>query len=151
MKLSSLPKTTTRSKTRKGRGYGSGAGGHTSTRGMKGQKSRSSVAIWFEGGQLPLAKRVPFLKGKDRFKPLSKVVTVNIGQLNDIKAGTTVTAQTLVQSRLISLKEASSAIIKVLGGGDLTTALKFKDLKVSKSAKIKIEKAGGSVAQQTND
>ena len=151
MQLSSLPKTTTRSKKRKGRGYGSGAGGHTSTRGMKGQKSRSSVAIWFEGGQLPLAKRVPFLKGKDRFKPLSKVVTVNIGQLNDIKAGTTVTAQTLVQSRLISLKEASSAIIKVLGGGDLTTALKFKDLKVSKSAKIKIEKAGGSVAQQTND
>jgi large subunit ribosomal protein L15 len=64
--LSSLTKITTRSKKRLGRGYGSGKGGHTSSRGQKGQKSRvgSKVPLWFEGGALPLSKRIPMWRVK---------------------------------------------------------------------------------------
>ena len=67
MKLHQLTKTTTRSQKRRGRGYGSGVGGHTVGRGAKGQKARSNVSLWFEGGQLPLTKRLPFWRGKSRF------------------------------------------------------------------------------------
>lgn len=147
MKLDSLPKTTTPKKKRLGRGYGSGVGGHTSTRGMKGQKSRSSVADWFEGGQLPLARRLPFLRGKDRFKTVNTQVTpVNLNQLNKFKKDTKVDAKALVDQGIISEKEALNTTIKILGTGDLKVALTLDAaFKVSDNAKSKIEKAGGSI------
>jgi ribosomal protein L15 len=70
MKLHQLPKTTTRAQKRLGRGYGSGKGGHTSSRGQKGDLARGSVPAWFEGGQLPQIRRFPFQRGKLRFKSL---------------------------------------------------------------------------------
>lgn len=146
MKLHALKKTTTSKKKRLGRGYGSGVGGHTSTRGMKGQKARSSVAAWFEGGQLPLSRRLPFLRGKDRFKSLSQpVMTINVGQLNSFKANSKVDVQALVKAGVVSEKEAVCSTIKVLGHGDLTVSLTLVGITASKSAEAKIQKAGGKL------
>lgn len=145
MKLNQLPKTTTSSKKRLGRGYGSGVGGHTSTRGQKGQKSRSTVKRWFEGGQLPLTKKLPFLRGKYRFKTVNAVaIVVNLRDLENI-SGKSVTPQTLVEAGLISLKEAATRPIKILGSGEINKALNFKDVLVSESAAKKITKAGGKI------
>lgn len=146
MKLHALPKTTTRKKKRLGRGGGSGKGFHTSTRGQKGQKSRSSVASWFEGGQLPLTKRLPFLRGKDRFKSLSNAtIIINLEQLNSFKKGAKVDKQALVKAGLVSEKEAVDNQLKLLGKGELTVALNIVGLAVSKSAQEKIQKAGGTL------
>ena len=73
MDLHQLPKTTTYKKPRSGRGYGSGHGGHTSGRGQKGQKTRGTIKLIFEGGQLPMTKRFPWLRGKS-VSNLSKMV-----------------------------------------------------------------------------
>ncbi len=82
VKLNTLKKTTTRRKKRVGRGIGSGKGGHTATRGTKGQRSRSKIRIWFEGGQLALIRKLPKTRGKGRFKPLkASPVIVNLEDL----------------------------------------------------------------------
>jgi ribosomal protein L15 len=85
--LSSLTKITTGSKKRLGRGYGSGKGGHTSSRGQKGQKSRvgSKVPLWFEGGALPLSKRIPMWRGKGRFKSMASCAELTFDDLNKIE------------------------------------------------------------------
>ena len=146
MNLSQLPKTTTTSHKRPGRGYGSGKGGHTSSRGQKGQKSRNSVKIWFEGGQLPLSRRLPFLRGKSRFAPLvSTTISINLDRLNKLKPNTTVDKQTLIDHKLITLKEAASSQVKILGRGNIDFALTIKDIPVSANATKKITKAGGKV------
>ena len=146
MKLNQLTKTTTKSKKRLGRGYGSGKGGHTSSRGTKGQKARSKVHAWFEGGQLPLSKRIPFLRGKDRFKSVTQTVTiVNLDQLNQLKPKTNVTKEVLVDSKIISLREANDTKIKILGKGELTQALTFdQEISFSQTAAKKIKQAGDS-------
>src|SRR3990167_5472974 len=85
--LHNLSKITICGKKRVGRGYGSGKGGHTSGRGQKGQRSRRTIPWWFEGGQLPLVKRVPFWRGKGRLNPLKqKPVIVKTGQFNKLKS-----------------------------------------------------------------
>lgn len=146
MDLHNLPKTTSRKLKRKGRGYGSGVGGHTCTRGQKGQKSRSSVKIWFEGGQLPLAKRLPFLRGKDRFKSLTQnQITITTDQLSVFKANSKITKEALVKQNLVSLKEAASDNIKILSGGKLDKALTIVDIKTSSQAAKIISKAGGTI------
>lgn len=145
MKLSGLPKTTKSKKKRVGRGYGSGVGGHTSTRGTKGQKSRSSVSIWFEGGQLPLSKRLPFLRGKDRFKSLhSEVTIVNISRLNEFSDNSVIDKKALVDAGLISESEAAKNKVKLLGNAPLKVALTIKNIAASAAAKASITKAGGS-------
>lgn len=148
MKLNNLSSVKKPTQKRLGRGYGSGKGGHTSTRGQKGQKSRSSIGIWFEGGQLPLTKRLPFLRGKDRFKVLKATpIIVNLNQLASFKTGSIISKESLVKAGLISLKEAGDTRtqIKILGTGDLKVALKFTGVSVSKQATQKISQAGGSV------
>lgn len=146
--LHTLEKTTTKSKKRLGRGYGSGKGGHTSSRGQKGQNSRSSVALWFEGGQLPQIRRFPFIKGKGRFQSLKTDVTIiNVGQLNSFKKETTVNVKSLIEAGLVSQKDAANTTIKILGEGELNVALTVQ-LPVSKSAQQKIEKAGGKVTSE---
>ena len=83
MKLDQLPKITTKKKKRLGRGYGSGKGGHTVGRGAKGQKARGKVKLGFEGGQLPLIKRLPLKRGKGKFKSFKKKpLVVNVRFLN---------------------------------------------------------------------
>lgn len=145
MKLHQLKKTTTSKKKRVGRGYGSGVGGHTATRGTKGQKSRSSIPIWFEGGQLPFIRRLPFQRGKGRFKSLKpETLGINISNLDKLKAKTKVTAKTLLEYGIVSASDIKTKRIKILGGGKITKALTIT-LPTSKNARAKIEKAGGSV------
>lgn len=146
MDLSKLPKTTTKSNKRPGRGYGSGVGGHTSTRGMKGQNARNKTPIWFEGGQLPLIRRLPFIRGKGRFQSLTpKPVEINISQLNQFKTNATITPKALIEAGLLSDNELKYRPLKILGHGELTKALTVK-VPTSKAAQAKIEAAGGKVA-----
>ena len=143
MKLHALPKITKPKNKRLGRGYGSGKGGHTSSRGQKGQNSRGSVPAWFEGGQLPFIRRLPFIKGKNRFKSLhSVVVTVNVGDLEKMTAKV-ITAAELVKAGIIKTN-AAGATIKILGRGKLAKSLKVM-LPTSVNAENKIVKAGGTV------
>ena len=124
---------------RKGRGHGTG-NGKTSGRGHKGQNSRSGggVRIGFEGGQMPLARRVPKRGFNNIFaKPLT---SVNLASLNKFKAGTTVDKQMLLESGVLSKCEYG---VKVLGNGNLKNKLTVKASAFSESAKRKIEEAGG--------
>lgn len=141
MKLEHLPLSTTRSKKRLGRGHGSGRG-KTSGRGTKGQKARGTIPQDFEGGQLALTKRLPLLRGKGRNKSRhTKVITLTLSHLSALPAKTVVTLDALKKHGLIG---ADVALVKVLGDGVLTVALSVR-VPVSKSAKVAIEKAGGTV------
>lgn len=145
MKLHQLSKTTTKPKKRLGRGYGSGKGGHTTVRGTKGQKSRSKIPMWFEGGQLPQIRRFPFIRGKGRFKSLKPdVVEINLSQLNTLKPNSQVNPKTLVDMGLVRPADIKSKHIKILGRGKLEVPLNI-NLPTSKSARNKIEAAGGKV------
>lgn len=134
-------KGTNKKPKRVGRGMGSGHG-KTSCRGHKGQKSRSGyyLRLGFEGGQMPLARRLPKRGFKNRFKKRFQIV--NIEQLNQFKKDSTVTVELLQDQRLI---KNSRLPIKLLGKGKISKALNVQVQAVSKQAKEKIEKAGGKV------
>ena len=128
---------------RVGRGGGSGTG-KTSGRGMNGQKSRSGggKGVGFEGGQTPLARRLPKLPG---FRNINRVeyTPVNVSRLElKFEAGEVVDGESLVAKGII--KKATEPV-KVLGDGEITKALTVKFDKVSASAQAKIEAAGGKV------
>lgn len=125
-------------KIRVGRGEG-GRRGKTAGRGTKGLKARNSLRPGFEGGQTPLAMRLPKLKG---FKNPNKedFAIVNVASLADFDAGAEVTPETLRERGLIRHKGR----VKVLAEGDLDKALTVKAHAFSASAKEKIEKAGGT-------
>lgn len=145
MKQNKLPKITTKKKKRVGRGYGSGKGGHTSTRGSKGQKARSKVKPFFEGGQLALIRRLPKTRGKGRFKPLKpSPIIINLKDLLLLKKGTEVNIDNLSRAGIVDQKEAEKYGVKILGDGDLKTSLVIK-LPISKKAAAAVEKAGGKV------
>lgn len=132
-----------RGRKRVGRGPASGTG-KTAGRGYNGQKSRSGGAkgSTFEGGQTPLARRLPKLPG---FRNINRVeyVPVNVSRLETYyKAGETVDGESLKEKGII---KHSDALVKVLGDGELTKALTVKVDKVSASALKKIEAAGGKV------
>lgn len=143
--LDNLQKIVAKPKRRLGQGHGSNRG-KTAGRGTKGQKARTKIALSFEGGALPLIKRLPMLRGKGRNYSLTKdMYGVNIEKLNLLPAKTVVDEETLLKYNIISkdnMKRSSG--IKILGNGQLTKSLTVK-LPVSKSAKEKIEKAGGSI------
>lgn len=141
MKLHELkPKEGSRFKARRvGRGIGSGSG-KTSGRGHKGQKSRSGggVRIGFEGGQMPLYRRLPKRGFTNVFK--KEIVAVNVEALNRFEGGTEVTPTLLVESGIIkSVKDG----VKILGNGSLEKALTVKAHSFSQAAREKIEAAGG--------
>lgn len=141
MNLSQLPSLVRRPKKRLGRGHGSGKV-KTSGRGTKGQKARRNIPSGFEGGQSPLIKRLPLLRGKSRNQSRKpKAFPVAVGKLNTLPKGTIVSLETLKKYRMIS-KDIS--LVKLLGGGTLSAALTVK-VPYSKSAKEAIIKAGGSV------
>lgn len=147
MKLSELPKTTSRSKKRIGRGIGSGKGGHTVGRGAKGQKARGKVAFLFEGTKIKksLLKRLPLMRGKGKFKPLGKKpIVVNLKYLNLFSPREEVTLKTLESKGIIKIEKDLPFKVKILGEGKLNIPLVVK-LPCSKGARIKIEKAGGKV------
>jgi large subunit ribosomal protein L15 len=140
MKLHDLhaPKGATRAKRRVGRGIG-GKGGKTAGRGTKGQGARDTIPIGFEGGQLPLAQRIPKLKGfKNPFRVAYAVV--NLDTMAGF-AGDEVTPDTLVAAGLVR----KGAMVKVLGRGEIARALRVSVHAVSASARGAIEAAGGSV------
>ena len=141
MKLSELSPAagSTFTAKRKGRGAGSG-NGKTGGRGQKGQWARSGggVRVGFEGGQMPLARRLPKRGFNNIFaKPLS---AVNVSALNRFEDGATVNAQALLESGVLSKCEYG---VKILGNGELTKKLTVQASAFSASAKEKIEAAGG--------
>ena len=124
---------------RKGRGHGSG-NGKTGGRGHKGQKARSGgkVRVGFEGGQMPLVRRIPKRGFNNIFaKPLT---AVNVIALNKFEDGAVIDAAALIEAGIIP--ECPNGL-KVLGNGDLTKKLTVKAAAFSESAKEKIEQAGG--------
>jgi large subunit ribosomal protein L15 len=144
MQLNSLVKVTTKSKRRLGQGHGSGRV-KTSGRGTKGQNARSNRALSFEGGALPLIKRLPFRRGKGKNKVFKKLpIIINLKYLDILKAGTVVDLKALVSNNLVVEKDALEYGVKILGDGKLEKALTIK-LPISKKAAKKIEKAGGKV------
>lgn len=141
--LHSLTKTTTKSKKRVGRGYGSGVGGHTSTRGQKGQKSRtgSKIPLWFEGGQLPLIKRLPMLRGKGRFKVVRPVAEITLHDLEKMTAKT-ISLDTLKLEKIIETKFKKA---KIIGTGTISRAVTITDISVTPKARELIEAVGGTI------
>jgi large subunit ribosomal protein L15 len=126
-------------KTRVGRGEG-GRRGKTAGRGTKGQKARGTVRPGFEGGQMPLQRRMPKLKGfKNRNKEIFAVL--NVERLNGFEAGTSITPELLRAEGLVKHRGR----IKVLGEGDLDRALTVHAHAFSLGAVEKIKAAGGSV------
>lgn len=121
-----------------GRGPGSGHG-KTACRGHKGQKSRSGskTRSWFEGGQMPLQRRVPKRGFTNIFRKEYQIV--NVGDLDKIKASP-ITSEKLYNARLIRKK---GGLLKVLGNGDVSKAVETQAHKFSKQAIQKLEEAGG--------
>jgi large subunit ribosomal protein L15 len=133
-------------KAAKRKGHGISAGqGKTAGRGTKGQNSRTGSGghLYRQGGNLPFFRRLPFVRGKG-FTPPTEVTfnEVNLDQLSGFKANSEVNPETLLKARL--LREERNPVA-ILGRGELKAALKVRVHRVTKSAKAKIEAAGGTV------
>ncbi len=130
----------TRPRRRVGRGDGSGRGTY-STRGSGGQKQQTSIKPFFEGGQLPLVKRLPYMRGFNN-KWRVEYVPVNVSRLDIFEADAEIGPDELATAGIITKPGEK---IKILGDGELSTSLKVSAHGFSKSAQTKIEAAGGSV------
>jgi large subunit ribosomal protein L15 len=130
-----------RRKLRKGRGIAAGQGASCGF-GMRGQKSRSGrpTRPGFEGGQMPLYRRVPKLKHFTVINPKNYTV-INVGKLAELKAGSTVSIDTLVKDGIVTSPKHP---LKVLGNGDLKVKLTVQAAAFTASAREKIEAAGGT-------
>ena len=145
MELNSLKPSLGSTKNRKRIGRGTGSGhGKTATKGHKGQKARSggSIKAGFEGGQMPLQRRLP----KRGFVPLNRIEysLVNLSQLDVFENDAVVDAIALAGKGLI---KSASAAVKILGNGDISKKLKITANKFSQAAKDKITAAGGTVEE----
>jgi large subunit ribosomal protein L15 len=133
-------------KKRIGRGNSSGHGTY-STRGMKGQKSRSGpdLRIGFEGGQIPLIRALSRRRGfRNRFRV--EYEPINVGELAGLPAGSSVTPDSL---RAAGIMKSNLLPLKILGDGEITVALTVEAHRFSTSARSKIEAAGGKVSELT--
>lgn len=145
MKISDIgrPRGANRPRKRRGRGAGSGHG-KTACKGNKGLLSRSGghggPRLGFEGGQMPLIRRIPKRGFNSKFKEVFQIV--NLGSLDKFKASEVVSPEELFNANLISDKKAQ---VKVLGDGELKNPLTIKAHRFSKSAIEKIKKAGGNI------
>ncbi len=126
-------------RTRKGQGIGSGFG-KTAGRGHKGQKSRSGGGVrpGFEGGQMPLQRRLPKRGFKNKFT--KEIMAINVGRLNCFENGETVTPEMLLSARIV--KKLGDGV-KILGDGNLEKSLTVQAQAFSKAAEEKITAAGG--------
>lgn len=143
MKLNLLSPAPGTKKNRKRVGRGTGSGhGKTSCRGSKGQKARSGGGVrpGFEGGQMPLARRLPKRGFHNPFRV--EYQPVNVSQLESFEAGSEINPAVLLEKKLV---RKAAMPVKILGKGDITRAVAVKAHAVSAAAKEKIEKAGGSV------
>lgn len=141
MKLHELLKVKTRTKKRLGRGIGSGRG-KTSGRGTKGQKARGKMPVGFSG-DVALFKKLPKKLGQGNPKISEKPAVLNLSSLNVFKSRTIVDLEQLLKMKIVSKKNIKRGV-KILGGGEIKTALVVK-LPTSVSARKKIEDAGGKV------
>ncbi len=139
-----------------GRGTGSGKGAHTVGRGMNGQRSRSGYrkpGPAFEGGQNPISRRIPLLKGESkkarkRSFILSKVrnVPLKLSRIADtFKASDVVSIEKLIEVKMIKPLSHKSLNVKVVFDKDIDKKLSFEGISLSKTAKAAVEKAGGEV------
>lgn len=150
MNLEELPKSKGLKRRKKCLGRGPGSGhGKTSGRGHKGQKARSggSVRPTFEGGQMPLAKRLPYSRGRGfkNFDFRTDYNIVNVGDLEKIDPSITdITKETLIKLGLI---RKNALLVKILGNGELSKTLSVRANSFSASAKEKIESAGGKIIE----
>lgn len=148
MDLSNLkaPEPNKKNRKRIGRGQGSGYGGHTVGRGHNGQKSRSGFKekFWFEGGQMPLQRRVPKFGFNSPFR--TSYVALNVGTVEQyIDAGkldSTISIADLRDAGII----AKTELVKLLGDGELSQKIEIEAHAASGTAKKKIENAGGSIS-----
>lgn len=146
MKLNELTSGGNAKAYRKGRGAGSG-NGKTAGRGHKGQNARSGGGVrpGFEGGQMPLYRRMP-KRGFNNKRFAPDYIEVNVGDLEKLADGAVVDAKALAEAGIITLPKVNDGI-KVLGNGELTKKITVKAVKFTASAKEKIEKAGGSAEE----
>jgi large subunit ribosomal protein L15 len=143
MKLNDLkpPEDSRKKRKRVGRGDGSGHGG-TSCRGSKGQNARSGGGVrpGFEGGQMPLSRRLPKRGFYNRFK--KDIIAVNLEQLGKFQEGSIIDADVLLNSGLIKRKGDG---VKILGKGNIDYPLTLRVNNISRGAREKIEASGGSI------
>lgn len=143
MNLGSLkpPDGSRKKRKRVGRGDGSGHGG-TSCKGHKGQNARSGGGVrpGFEGGQMPLSRRLPKRGFRNPFR--KEIVTINIEQLNKFSEGSIIDREALVKAGLMKGKADG---IKILGKGNIEYPISLKVDMISRAAREKIEAAGGSI------
>jgi large subunit ribosomal protein L15 len=129
-------------KTKQRLGRGEGSKGKTAGRGTKGTKARYQVPMGFEGGQMPLHRRLPKLKGFSNLQFKTVYQVVNVDRLSKLfPSGGEVTPESLSANGAVRAGE----LVKVLGDGELTVALRVSAHKVSAAARQKIEAAGGTV------
>ena len=147
MKINEIPSTLTSNSKRKRRGRGSGSGlGKTAGRGVKGQKSRSGVSInGFEGGQMPLYRRLPKRGFKNKFQ--KKIQTINFTILQSLIAKYNIDSKNIKESELFEKKilNKSKGSLKLLNYGELKDAINIEISSASKKAIEKIEKLGGKI------
>jgi large subunit ribosomal protein L15 len=144
MKLSNLTKVTAKRLKRVGQGEGSGRG-KKSGRGGRGQNSRNSMPLSFEGGALTIIKRLPFMRGKGKNKSFgNQPFAVNVGSLSLFKKDSVVDLKSLIEAKIVDSEYARKYGIKILSNGEVSVSLIVK-LPASKNAIKKIEKAGGKV------
>ncbi len=148
MKLNTLPKLSSRKNKRLGHGYGSGKGGHTSSRGQKGQKSRNGVRLSFTGSSWVWFKRLPFMRGKSRFSSFGKKALINLTSLNVFDADSLVTVESLIEKKIISKNQATISSVKIVGTGELKKKLKVQ-VPATVSAQKAILEAKGEYSVQT--
>ena len=146
MKIHTLPGDpgATQKRRRIGRGHGSGWG-KTAGRGHNGAQSRSGYKrkVGYEGGQMPLHRRIPKRGFHNLFR--TEYATVNVTQLERFEAGTVINFELLYQQRLVRKKRE---LVKILGDGELTKALTVEADAFSATARQKIEAAGGTCSQR---
>ena len=144
MKLHELQPNKGSKKNRKRVGRGISAGqGKTAGRGTKGQNARTGggTSLWHQGGNLPFFRRLPFKRG---FTPINRIEynEINLDQLEGFDADSEIKLETLIETRLV--RDTRKPVV-ILGRGDVDVALKVQAHRVTKSARAKIEAAGGSV------
>ncbi len=142
MNLNSLPKLSARKSKRLGRGLGSGKG-KTGGRGQKGQKARGKIPEAQVGAGLILYKKLPFKRGWGNRKAGAKPTSLTLDHLNSFKAKSVVNIESLITSKLLTENQTRDGV-KILNRGEIKVALQV-NLPTSAKAKVKIEKAGGSV------
>ena len=147
MKINEIPSNLTSGSKRKRRGRGSGSGlGKTAGRGVKGQKSRSGVSInGFEGGQMPLYRRLPKRGFKNKFK--KKIQTINFATINSLISKHGIESGKIKESELFEKKffNKSKGKLKLLNFGDFKEVINIEISFASKNAIDKIEQLGGKI------